>query len=81
MYRYVRSKDELIVLVHEKAIGAPPELPAGWRPAATAWVTRPGRPVRRTPVAARHTDPRRARTPNLLRWAEVMLQAFAETGR
>ncbi|MFI7063520.1 TetR/AcrR family transcriptional regulator [Kribbella sp. NPDC050124] len=80
MYRYVRSKDELIVLVHEKAIGTPPELPADWRAAATAWVQaqvdrfaeRPWMldvPIRGAPV-----------TPNMLRWVEVMLQALAGTG-
>ena len=80
MYRYVRSKDELIVLVHDKAIGLPPELPSGWRAAATAWVTaqvdlyaeRPWLldfPVRGAPV-----------TPNIMRWMEVMLQALAGTG-
>jgi len=79
MYRYLRSKDELIVLVHDRALGAPPELPAGWRRAATAWVhalvdryaERPWLldvPIRGAPM-----------TPNLMRWAEVMLQAFAET--
>ncbi|GAA1721993.1 TetR/AcrR family transcriptional regulator [Kribbella yunnanensis] len=79
MYRYVRSKDELIVLVHDKALAAPPDLPAGWRPAATAWVhalvdryaERPWLldvPIRGAP-----------NTPNMMRWAEVMLQAFAET--
>jgi AcrR family transcriptional regulator len=80
MYRYVRSKDELIVLVHDKAVGLPPELPSGWREAATAWVNaqvklfaeRPWLldvPIRGAPV-----------TPNLLRWVEAMLQALAGTG-
>ncbi|MGW1346294.1 TetR/AcrR family transcriptional regulator [Kribbella sp. NPDC002412] len=80
MYRYVRSKDELIVLVHEKAIGPPPDLPSEWRAAATAWVQaqvdrfaeRPWMldvPIRGAPV-----------TPNMLRWVEVMLQALAGTG-
>jgi AcrR family transcriptional regulator len=80
MYRYVRSKDELIVLVHDKAVGLPPELPSGWRAAATAWVNaqvelyavRPWLlevPIRGAPV-----------TPNLLRWVEAILEAMAETG-
>jgi AcrR family transcriptional regulator len=80
LYRYVRSKDELIVLVKDKAIGEPPELPSGWRAAATAWVTaqvelyaeRPWLldiPIRGAPV-----------TPNVMRWAEVMLQAMTGTG-
>ena len=80
LYRYVRSKDELIVLVHDKAVGLPPALPSGWREAATAWVKaqvqlyaeRPWLldvPIRGAPV-----------TPNLLRWVEAMLEALAETG-
>jgi len=80
MYRYVRSKDELIVLVHDKAIGLPPQLPTGWREAATVWVyaqverfaERPWLldvPIRGAPT-----------TPNLLRWVEVMLQALDSTG-
>jgi AcrR family transcriptional regulator len=80
MYRYVRSKEELIVLVHDKAIGLPPELPTGWRAAALAWVhgqleryaERPWLldvPIRGAPI-----------TPNLLRWVEVMLAALDETG-
>ncbi|MET9270441.1 TetR/AcrR family transcriptional regulator [Kribbella sp. NPDC003557] len=80
MYRYLRSKEELIVLVHDKAVGLPPELPAGWRAAAIAWVDaqvelyaeRPWLldiPIRGAPV-----------TPNLLRWVEAMLAALAETG-
>jgi AcrR family transcriptional regulator len=80
MYRYVRSKEELIVLVHDKAVGLPPELPSGWRPAAIAWVNaqvelyaeRPWLldvPIRGAPV-----------TPNQLRWVEAMLTALAGTG-
>ncbi|GAA1587145.1 TetR/AcrR family transcriptional regulator [Kribbella hippodromi] len=80
MYRYVRSKEELVVLVHDKAIGLPPELPAGWRAASTAWIKaqvdryaeRPWLldiPLRGAPM-----------TPNLLRWTEVMLAALAGTG-
>lgn len=80
MYRYVRSKDELIVLVHDKAVGAPPELPSGWRAASTAWVNaqvdlyaeRPWLldiPIRGAPV-----------TPNVMRWMEAMLQAMDGTG-
>jgi AcrR family transcriptional regulator len=80
MYRYVRSKDELIVLVREKAIGPPPTLPTGWREAAATWVhaqvelyaVRPWLldvPINGAPV-----------TPNLLRWVEALLQALDCTG-
>lgn len=80
MYRYVRSKDELLVLVQDRAMGRPPALPSGWRAAATSWVHAQvelyaGRPwlldvpIRGAPV-----------TPNTLRWVEVMLQALDGTG-
>jgi AcrR family transcriptional regulator len=80
MYRYVRSKEELIVLVHDSAVGEPPELPSGWRAAAVAWVDaqvkmyadRPWLldvPIRGAPF-----------TPRVLRWVEVLLNALAETG-
>ncbi|HZX03156.1 TetR/AcrR family transcriptional regulator [Kribbella sp.] len=80
MYRYVRSKEELIVLVHDAAVASPPELPKGWRPAAIAWVDaqvkqyadRPWLldvPIRGAPT-----------TPRILRWVEVMLAALAGTG-
>lgn len=38
LYRYVSSKDELVVLLADNAWGPPPPLPAGgWRTAAAAW--------------------------------------------
>ncbi|TDO44895.1 TetR family transcriptional regulator [Kribbella sp. VKM Ac-2527] len=81
MYRYVRSKEELLVLVRDAAWGPPPPLPGtGWRDDSAAWVRaqldrygeRPwllDMPIHGAPV-----------TPNLLRWAEVMLQALDGTG-
>lgn len=83
MYRYVSSKDELIVLVADKAWGSPPEYivaASGWRAGARAWVKaqvdryaeRPWLldvPIRGAPV-----------TPNLLHWLETLLQVMSETG-
>ncbi|UOQ90218.1 TetR/AcrR family transcriptional regulator [Agromyces endophyticus] len=41
LYRYVDSKEELVVLVADRAWGAAPELPADdWRAAATTWSQR-----------------------------------------
>ncbi|WP_169734291.1 TetR/AcrR family transcriptional regulator [Hamadaea tsunoensis] len=38
LYRYVASKEELLVLLADRAWGEPPALPAGdWRAAATLW--------------------------------------------
>jgi AcrR family transcriptional regulator len=81
MYRYVRSKDELLVLVQDAAFGPAPDLGGdGWRAGATAWVeaqvdryaVRPwllDMPIRGAPA-----------TPNLLSWVEVLLQALDPTG-
>ncbi|GAA0619996.1 TetR/AcrR family transcriptional regulator [Kribbella sandramycini] len=80
MYRYVRSKDELIVLVHDHAVGRPPKLPAGWRAAATAWVQAQVRMYAERPWLLDVPIRGAPTTPNVLRWAEVMLQAFAPTG-
>lgn len=83
LYRYVSSKDELLLLLVDAACGPPPadsaaDLP--WRAAVTAWVhalvdryrARPWLldiPVRGAPV-----------TPNLLRWLETLLAALASSG-
>lgn len=83
LYRYVSSKDELLVLIGDAAWGAPPDMArAGehWRDAAAGWVhavidryrQRPWLldiPIRGAPV-----------TPNLLRWLEVLLSALSGSG-
>lgn len=81
LYRYVNSKDELMLLLMDAGTGPPPnDLPKGWRAGAAAWVralidryrTRPwltDLPVRGAPV-----------TPNLLGWLESLLRALTETG-
>jgi AcrR family transcriptional regulator len=81
LYRYVSSKDELLLLLVDAATGEPPaSVPEGWRPGAQAWVhalidryrAHPWLldiPVRGAPV-----------TPNLLRWLETLLTVFAGSG-
>lgn len=83
IYRYVRSRDELLVLVAETGWGPPPDLVSGagrWRTAATTWTqamidrcdVHPwlvDLPVRGAPM-----------TPNLLRWTEVILETFTGAG-
>jgi AcrR family transcriptional regulator len=83
MYRYVRSRDELLVLVAEAAWGAAPDLASeagDWRAAANRWTramidrceVHPwlcDLPVRGAPV-----------TPNLLDWAEAILKALTGAG-
>jgi AcrR family transcriptional regulator len=81
LYRYVTSKDELLMLLMDAGAGTPPaDLPPGWREGAAAWVraligryrARPWLvdiPIRGAPV-----------TPNLLAWLESLLGALADTG-
>ncbi|GAA1958313.1 TetR/AcrR family transcriptional regulator [Amycolatopsis minnesotensis] len=83
LYRYVRSRDELLVLLADTAWGPPPDSVAktgNWREAMTVWthafLDRLGVhpwlldvPVRGAPS-----------TPNLLGWAEVFLDGVADSG-
>jgi AcrR family transcriptional regulator len=83
IYRYVRSRDELLVLVAETGWGPAPDLVPGadrWRTAATTWTqamidrcdVHPwllDLPVRGAPM-----------TPNLLRWTEAILETFTGAG-
>jgi AcrR family transcriptional regulator len=81
LYRYISSKEELLVLLAETGWGPPPDtLAQPWRSACTMWVhgfmervrVHPWLlelPVRGAPV-----------TPNLLRWLEVLLESLAGTG-
>jgi AcrR family transcriptional regulator len=80
LYRYVTSKDELLLLVTDAGTGPPPtRLPAGWRAGSAAWVralidryrSRPWLahlPIRGAPV-----------TPNMLGWLESLLGALDRT--
>lgn len=83
LYRYVASKDELLILMEDAASGTPPEGPgpeAGWRPAIASWA----RDLRglyhrhlwmlRLPVA---TPPA---TPNSVAWMERALAGLRDTG-
>lgn len=89
VYRYVSSRDELLVLVAETAWGPAPDLATGteletgtdrWRAAAARWT--------RAMIERCDTHPwlpdlpiRGApATPNLLRWTEVLLEALTGAG-
>ncbi len=83
LYRYLASKDELLVLLTEAGWGPPPpDLAAvtDWRFGAEAWTralmdqlrSRPWLldiPIRSAPV-----------TPNLVAWLETLLRMLADTG-
>jgi AcrR family transcriptional regulator len=83
LYRYVASKDELLVLLTEAGWGPPPphlSAPTDWRTGAEAWTRalmdrlhrRPWLldiPIRSAPV-----------TPNLVAWFESLLRVLSDTG-
>ncbi|MDH2425895.1 TetR/AcrR family transcriptional regulator [Sphaerisporangium sp. TRM90804] len=83
LYRYVGTKDELIALMLDTAIGPPPPLPegAGWRRSLEHWATA----ARTTMLAHPWVVPLLPRdgppvTPNQLAWLDQALQALAGTG-
>jgi AcrR family transcriptional regulator len=81
LYRYVSSKDELVLLLVDAGAGRPPDtLPGDWREGAAEWVraliaryrAHPwlvDLPIRGAPV-----------TPNLLAWLESLLGVLSMTG-
>ena len=81
MYRYVRSKDELLVLVQETAFGPAPDLGAGdWRAGATAWVEAQVAKYAERPWLLDFPIRGAPATPNLLSWVEALLQSLDSTG-
>jgi AcrR family transcriptional regulator len=82
LYRYVQSKDELLVLVRDAGWGAPPKSirrTAGWRAAATAWVHAVLDGYHARPWLLDVPVPGAPVTPNLLRWLECLLDSMRET--
>lgn len=81
LYRHVAGKDELLVLMADTVVGAPPAMDpgAGWRPALRRWGTELLALLVRHPwyVQLPITGP--PVTPNLLRWLDGGLQALAGT--
>jgi AcrR family transcriptional regulator len=82
LYRYVRAKDELLVLMVDTALGAMPPLQASndWRDALEecAWYLH--RALQRHPWSLRVPISGPPLTPNQLRWLENALVALRGTG-
>jgi AcrR family transcriptional regulator len=81
LYRYVSSKAELLLLLHDAGFGPAPQFPAGagWREVATEWVQAVidryrqhpwllDLPVRGVPV-----------TPHLRQWTAALLDGLADS--
>ncbi|MDI5979015.1 TetR/AcrR family transcriptional regulator [Amycolatopsis magusensis] len=81
LYRYLRSKEELLVLAAEAGWGLPPEpLTGDWRTAVTTWAHALLERCRLHPWLLEVPVRGGPTTPNLLRWLEVFLEAMADSG-
>ena len=81
LYRYLSSKEELLVLVAEAAWGPPPGPSSGdWRVAVTAWARALLERSRRHPWLIDLPVRSAPTTPNLLGWLENFLEGMAGTG-
>jgi AcrR family transcriptional regulator len=83
LYRYVPGKAELIALMTDIGLGAPPRLadvPGGWRPRLQAWARQLYEQFRQHPWALQVTTGVRAMGPNELGWLEEAVAALSGTG-
>lgn len=82
LYRYVRSKDELVDLMIDAAIGEPPaldEVPGGWRAKLERWAKAEWALFLKHPWALQVVA-RPLMGPRQMAWLEAALAALADTG-
>src|SRR3954470_24506098 len=81
LYRYVESKDELLALMIDAAIGAvpPPPRRGGWRERLEQWAWSTVTAMRQHPWAAHAPIARPPLAPNAVAWFEDALAAMAGT--
>ncbi|WP_223885197.1 TetR/AcrR family transcriptional regulator [Nocardia colli] len=81
LYRYVDSKDTLLTLVSDRAIGLPPELPTdvGWRAGIEAWAWGVAASMRRHPWFLDLPLAAPPMGPCNMAWLDAGLGMFAET--
>jgi AcrR family transcriptional regulator len=81
LYRYVPGKSELVALMTETALGAPPDLgERPWRAALQEWSLRMYDRCRRHPWTLRATVGARVVGPHEMGWLEQAVAALAGTG-
>jgi AcrR family transcriptional regulator len=82
LYRYVAAKDELVMLMVDRALGDAPALPAGgdWRAGLTAWCDGFRAAYRRHPWSLKVPITGPPLGPNNVAWLDRALEAMAETG-
>ncbi|MEU1209544.1 TetR/AcrR family transcriptional regulator [Nocardia sp. NPDC005825] len=78
LYRYVDSKDTLVVLLHDRIFDHTPELPAGWRAGLEAWAWAEFHAIRAHDwwLDIPMTTPPLG--PNNMAWLETGMNALAE---
>lgn len=81
LYRYVASKDELLVLVTDAAVGPPPQIEAGegWRTGLERWSWGLLSAYRSHPWLVRVPTASPPSTPHRLTWLDRCLSALADT--
>ena len=81
LYRHVATKDELLELMVDSALGPPPADPiASWRPGLARWAWSQHARIRAHPWTIRIPLSGPPTTPNQVAWLEAGLQALAGTG-
>ncbi|MET9293998.1 TetR/AcrR family transcriptional regulator [Streptomyces sp. NPDC003077] len=95
LYRYVPGKTELIALMIDAAMGAPPDLPSGdasdagsagasepvaWRAALREWAERMAEVFHHHPWLLGATTGPRVMGPNELSWVECAVAALSDSG-
>ncbi|MCQ8771601.1 TetR/AcrR family transcriptional regulator [Streptomyces telluris] len=84
LYRYVPGKAELIDLMVDAALGAPPatgDVPGGWRPRLTEWARHCWALYRRHPwILAATAMRRQLMGPRQLAWLDAAFTALAPSG-
>jgi AcrR family transcriptional regulator len=83
LYRYVNSKEELLVLLAEAGWGPPPApltRAQPWRQACAAWVHAIGERYRTHPWLLDMPVRGAPSTPNVLHWLEALLASLTGTG-
>jgi AcrR family transcriptional regulator len=83
LYRYVSSKDELVMLMLDAAIGEPPAAPAdekGWRAGLERWSWNYLATLRRNPWTLRAPITELPNTPHQIAWFEDGLASLRDTG-
>ena len=83
LYRHVKNKAELIAVMIEIAVGAPPDLsdvPGGWRPKLTEWAGLMRETWQWHPWLPAATVGDRAMGPREIGWTEAAVAALEGTG-